>query len=686
MVLNIRNFLSLILLMSTLLTGCISFFSWRKGKIYAAIALVPVSIYTFGYAFEISSISLEKIRFWLKIEYLGIPFLSIVWLIFALNFTGYEEKVKKSIFIFLNVIPIVTIFINYTNDFHHLFYKKFYLDESGAFPVAGIIQGPWYWVNIAYTYGLMLVGMVIFIIAYVNSISVIKKQIFLLIAAWIIPWIADVIYIFKLLPINVDLCPLAFSISSIVSSFVIFRFKLLKLTPIALEKVFDNMSEGVIIMDSGNNIVNFNNSAKNIISELKFAESKDGKIDGVLKKYDNLLKVINCNCVNERNLISIKENEELKYYRININNIIGNSSEIIGKILTLNDVTEIELQKKKTLEDRERISKLLKFKEAMLNIGYCINEISNINDLLQLILDEVVNCIDDNSSGGSVLLLDEDNNLKVAASKRYDLEKVKLFKIGLEEQLRRFNRGEDINKTIIFDDIDEIRSINMLDTIDGKKIKSVISSPIAVEGKLYGFLNIDSIYSNFFNEGDLELMDYMRSQVSIAITKHKLYEETIYLSRYDKLTSIYNRNYFEQLFNNIVYEYSTNKKEFLAVVFDLNGLKFVNDNYGHLAGDELIRVFSKGLTSIKGENDVLGRFGGDEFVGIFFNVDVISLTNRFEKLINQFVSNPIRRGNEKIICSYSYGIVSFPQDGILVDELLKVADKRMYKYKSEVKK
>lgn len=75
-------------------------------------------------------------------------------------------------------------------------------------------------------------------------------------------------------------------------------------------------------------------------------------------------------------------------------------------------------------------------------------------------------------------------------------------------------------------------------------------------------------------------------------------------------------------------------------VFDLNDLKFVNDNYGHLAGDELIQHFKN--------NSII-----------------------FEK--------------NKIVCSYSYGIVNFPADGKGYEELIKIADKRMYEYKSIVK-
>lgn len=800
MFLNANNFFSLVLLVSTLVLIYIGYFSWKRDKLYVSISLIPVSIYALGYAFEILCTSIEWVKVWVKVEYLGTSFLGVLWLMFALNFTGYKEKIKKRTLILLYIIPVITLILNYTNDFHHLFYEKMYMNNSGIFPMLEVMHGPWYWVHNVYNYVLMAIGLVTFISAYLKAVKIIRNQILLVIIAWIIPWISDAVNILGLL--HFDLAPLTLSISAIMYSFAVLKFKFLELTPIALEKVFSNMLDGVIILDSENNIVDFNNSSKNIISELKDIGAGNKKIDEVLKEYKTVLKAVNSVSYNE-NLISIRDKEQLRYYNISINNIYENTDKIIGKILIFNDITEMELQRKKLSDnfnclqtlmnaipnpiyskdehgvyndcnialteylgikkeeligntayevferklaeiydkadknlmetkgtqiyeskimhkdgthhdvifsksvavsesgnnkglvgviiditeqnkDREKIDKLLKLKEAMIKIGYSINEISNINDLLQLVLNKVINCVDERSCG-SVLLLDKDKNLKIAVAKGYDLDEIKTFSVKLEEHFAWFNNGERINETVIFNGIDKMKDINMLDTSEEIKIKSAISSPIIIDGQLYGFLNIDSSYNNIFNEGDLELMEYMRNQVSIAIANHKLYEEIVYLSRYDKLTNIYNRSYFEQLVYTDVYNDNLDTKEFFVAVFDLNELKFVNDNYGHLAGDELIKTFSQGLSSFAEESDIIGRFGGDEFVGVFFNVDSQSLTNRFEELCKHFKNNPITFGENKIVCSYSYGIVNFPGHGREFDELIKIADERMYEYKRVVK-
>ncbi len=797
--LNINYYFSFVLFISTFGLGFIGYFAWKREKSYISVCLLTVAIYQFGYAFELLYANIGWIKFWIKVEYLGIVFLPLAWFIFALNFTGYRDKIKIYNIKLLFIMPVIILIMNYTNDFHHLFYINLSINYDGIFPIAEIVKGPWYWINITYTYTLMFIGLAVFISAYFKSIPIVRKQIILLIIAWVIPWISDMIYMFKLLPFELDLCPLAFTIAGIISSFAILNVKLIKLTPIAIEKVFSNMLDGVIILDNQNNVVNFNDSAQKIISQLEHIDTRDKDIEKSLIEYKEILKALNN--AGEESLLFIKNDEKLKYYKMDVNNIYDNLAKTIGKILTFNDVTEIELNRKKladnfnflqTLTDaipnpiyskdehgiynhcniaftdflglkmedvigstanqifekdlaeiyvgldkqimdkkqtqayeskllhkdgsyhdvifnksviideqgiskglvgvilditeqkknEEKINKLLKLKEAMIKIGYSINEITNINDLLQLILNEVITCIDHRSSG-SVLILNEDKNLKIAVAKGYSSGDMVSFSIALEDHFLWFNKGEKIDKTVILNGIDKLGGVHMLDTVEGICIKSSICAPIIIEGDLYGFLNIDSEYDDIFNELEVELMEYMRNQAANAIIKHRMYEKILYLSRYDKLTNIYNRSYFEQMFYMDIYN-NEDRNKFLLVIFDLNGLKSTNDNYGHLIGDELIKSFATVLTHLSGEN-IIARFGGDEFVLISFGVDYENLINRLESLKGYFNDNPIIVEHKHIVCSFSYGIVDYPAEAKNFNELIRIADERMYENKRRTK-
>nr|WP_236903408.1 histidine kinase N-terminal 7TM domain-containing protein [Clostridium saccharobutylicum] len=342
-------YFSLILILSSLTLIYIGYFAWNRRKKYISISLIAISIHGFGYAFEILCTNIEWVKFWVKVEYLGSSFFGVLWLVFALCFTGKTDKIKKGTLALLYVISITILIVNWTNDFHHLFYKEMYMNNKGIFPILEVIHGPWYWIHIVYNYLVTLIGLIIFILDYINEVSVIRKQLLLIIISCVIPWIADVIYSLGLAPFDLDLCPIALSISGIMYSCAVVKFKLLKLTPIALEKVFSSMLEGVIILDNENNIVNFNNSSKGIIHELNYINQGDKQFEEVFKEYEDIIRAVNSNEYKE-GLISLKNKNELKFYKMSINYIYEKNRNILGKILILSDITKEKKQQENLLE------------------------------------------------------------------------------------------------------------------------------------------------------------------------------------------------------------------------------------------------------------------------------------------------------------------------------------------------
>ena len=361
--------------------------------------------------------------------------------------------------------------------------------------------------------------------------------------------------------------------------------------------------------------------------------------------------------------------------------ILSNNNEPVGIVGVILDITE----RKKS---ENKINRLLKLKEAMIEVNQAIIGVKDINELFNLILQKSINNME-GAKYGSVLLLNENNILTIATSIGYDKEKVKKISIPLEHSFYWIKSNGEITNTIIIDDIDELNYDKYVGLIDEKEeweIKSSISTPIIIKNKLFGMLNIDSNENDTFNEDDIDIMNYMKHQIENAICTHNLYNEITYLYRYDKLTNIYNRRCFEEIFDKILSKAIRYNESFLLIMFDLNGLKFVNDTYGHLQGDEYIISFVNKLKSFIRESDILARYGGDEFIGVFFNTEIESLSEKFEELNRYFLNNPIILEGKEVTYSYSYGIASFPSDAVSYSQLIKIADERMYIYKENFKK
>jgi len=346
-----------------------------------------------------------------------------------------------------------------------------------------------------------------------------------------------------------------------------------------------------------------------------------------------------------------------------------NGQRILGVI---QDITELKYQ--------ERI---LALKDVILEINHAVTGNLHINDFFSIILEKVFHFVQ-HADMGTVLVLDQNNNLRIAASLGYDEKKAQDFRIKLEDSFIWHQSAGKLEKTIIIDDVNRLVQAGfpqMLENNKGYTIKSTISSPIFLNDQLFGLLNIDSRVAKAFDGTDWEMMEYSRNQIAIAVSKHKLYEETIYLSRHDKLTGIYNRRYFEELLFTQLQRAARYQQVFSFAVFDLNNLKTINDTYGHLAGDELIRHFARTLRMLCRSSDFLARYGGDEFVAVFPETMPEGIMSKLAELRHQFQENPLAYEGNYLTCSFSYGLAFYPTEGTTYDQLVKVADKRMYQHK-----
>lgn len=336
---------------------------------------------------------------------------------------------------------------------------------------------------------------------------------------------------------------------------------------------------------------------------------------------------------------------------------------------------------------KEDIIKLLRLKEAMLDINRFILEFNDITELFTLVLDIVMANMEF-AEFGSVLIIDKDNIVKMAVCRGYGEEYKKKFCIKLEDSFFwKMSKGR-IDKSQIINDIQFMAWDVSTKDMEGSSsliIRSSLSTPVTLDGVLYGLINIDSTHNNVFNDAEVEILEYLKKQMEIGINKHMLYQKTVYLSRYDRLTNIYNRGYFEELFEKHLESAVKNNEIFHLIFFDINSLKMINDNYGHLAGDKLIIAFAEHISRIIHTSDIFARLAGDEFAAILFNSDRDSLVKKFDNLLEELKTKAIKFEGHDIICSFGYGISEFPKDGSDYNQLFKDVDKKMYEHKQRYK-
>jgi PAS domain S-box-containing protein len=368
---SLSKYLFGLLLVATCLMLFISYLSFRRRKLpvakYNALMMLGASFYSFGYAFEIISKDMETIKFWLNVEYIGIPFITTFWLILVIHFTGNQKVLKRWVLMLLYLIPIITFLLHLTNDLHHFIYRNILMDYSSIMPTAESLKGSWYWVHIFYIYIQASVGMTLFVMMYLRAVPLVRKQIVVLMLGAAVPWISNFVYLFGTWGLHVDLTPLGFTLSGVFYVWGIYQFNLLRLAPIALQKVFETMQDGVVFLDYDNNITNYNQAALEVFEELQHIKGSTDSARNVFSSHPELLSKIIV-MENSDSQISIRKKEKTRYYHLKVSVIYDKGQIALGKMLIISDITQLIDYQEKLLSNVNQLAELNTFKDKLFTV------------------------------------------------------------------------------------------------------------------------------------------------------------------------------------------------------------------------------------------------------------------------------------------------------------------------------
>jgi diguanylate cyclase (GGDEF)-like protein len=202
--------------------------------------------------------------------------------------------------------------------------------------------------------------------------------------------------------------------------------------------------------------------------------------------------------------------------------------------------------------------------------------------------------------------------------------------------------------------------------------------PLIVEEKTMGVLVVQSYdHDTSYTTEDRDLLMIVANQIAMAIYKKQAEEHLIFASTHDELTGLYNRAYYETEISRL----SARRDEPVGVIMvDIDGLKYVNDRYGHVTGDELIRASAEILKSAFRVNDVVARIGGDEFAVLLpesTTTVVLQGIERTHSLLEKYNAShtelPIKIG-------FSIGGCA-TNEKINLADAVQLADRQMYRDK-----
>ncbi|MBW7453881.1 histidine kinase N-terminal 7TM domain-containing protein [Paenibacillus sepulcri] len=388
-------YLSALLMAATCCTLVISYLSWKRRELPVAISyglgVLTSAFYTFGYAFEIISPSLEHIRFWLRIEYIGIPFGTMLWFIMVLQLTGRQALVRKWLVIALMIVPVITFIAHNTNEWHHLFYRSMTINNLEGFPLVTLVKGPMYLVHVVYSYFFFIIGMILLLQMHRKAAAPLKRQITLMLIGSCMPYGFTLVYLITNMPI--DISPFGFIFSSVFFLFGIYQFNMLRLAPLAVQKVFESMKDAVIVFDLDHMITGFNQAAVRVIVGLNRKQAIGQPAALVFTFYPKLLERIMQEPSSE-NKMQISNQDQERFFNVQVSLIIDKKLKPAGKMLLLSDVTETVRYEERLLDNARQLQELNTFKDKMFNVvAHDIRDpLAVLLNLMQLMEEEMQDC------------------------------------------------------------------------------------------------------------------------------------------------------------------------------------------------------------------------------------------------------------------------------------------------------
>ena len=182
------------------------------------------------------------------------------------------------------------------------------------------------------------------------------------------------------------------------------------------------------------------------------------------------------------------------------------------------------------------------------------------------------------------------------------------------------------------------------------------------------------------------LNDISKRELELVALKLQIKHNVEYMKKEantDYLTGIYNRNYMETTTNGFLQQAYKNNESVICIVFDIDKFKTINDEYGHLFGDEVIKEVSKACSSILREHDLFARFGGDEFVIILKGISLENGEKKAKQILETVRNLNIHKDGKHIPISISIGVTdNLTCTAKYFKELFNVADLRLYRAKN----
>ncbi|HPH96349.1 MAG TPA: histidine kinase N-terminal 7TM domain-containing protein [Anaerolineaceae bacterium] len=346
---------TILLLITVLLAAVLAIYTWKHRTVPGALActllMAALAEWQFAYLMQYLSLNLQGMMFWYRMQYIGMSVLPVAILTFALQYSGREKWVTERILMILFSVPLVTILLTFTSEYHDLMFRFDVTTWSTTY-------GVWFWISTVYSTILMLLAGLMFILNMVQSTGLYRWQAGLMFLTALLPLAANMLQLFSetIIILGMDISTLAFTLTGIIYAVSMFRFRILDILPVAREAVIASMSDGMMVLDNQERVVTVNPALQSMFN-LTPQDAIGRRITEVMRPWPELMR--RCRTITRtmyRDEISCcRANREI-WYDVRVTPLKDPSGQVSGRLIVLRDISEIketEAELRRAKEDAE---------------------------------------------------------------------------------------------------------------------------------------------------------------------------------------------------------------------------------------------------------------------------------------------------------------------------------------------
>jgi PAS domain S-box-containing protein len=502
--------------LATCILAGLGAYAWRHratlGAASFGLLMFAVAGYSLTYALELLGRDLATKMLWIGAEYPFIVAIPVLWLIFALQYTGSRQWLSRRNIILLGLVPFLTVLLVWTNGGHHLYYSSTDIQDLGTWTLLQVQYGPWFWVHITFSYVCLAAGTLLLANAFLRGARLYRGQAAVLLVGALVPWLSNLLYLSRATPWpNLDLTPLAFTLSGLIVAYGLFRYRLLQIVPVARRAVVDGMPAAMLILDAKGQIADLNPAAQRLF-RLGSRDVIGQPARQVLGPEEIVARYTGVPQADTD--VEWGEGDERHVYRVTISPLGDDRAGTPARLVLVSDVTEHRrAQERLALTNR----RLLALQESTAAFTALLDPASLFDRILEQ-LERVV------EHEGAIVALLQDLKLEVVAARGFsDPAPVLGVRLEVKDESTFQQMAAEGRPLVIADVTHDPRWM----WVDGTEFtRAWAGAPLQIKDEPIGLVAVFHSQAGVYSAEDGLTLQALARQAAVAIENAHLHEET----------------------------------------------------------------------------------------------------------------------------------------------------------------